>query len=431
MKKYFLIICFFAGWACSSDYDKQELRLSNEGISEKATFISSPYRSEDEAVALALSAANQLYEVESRTSNHKKVANVKAITATESRSSKLDSLIYVVNFEDNEGFALVPVSSMAEPVLAVTQKGNYNPEKGTQNAGLQYYLNCAVAYTSELPTYPGIDTTDTKPRPFDWTHDQYAVYRDTMAHWGSRSNYRVGVYWGQDGIYGTYCPNGIVGCAPLAIGTIVAYANAGTTSTVEYTFPERTETSETVNWSELISHRGRVSGSSNYNCYEPNPSATHHTLASILRQIGYDCDTDYSQSFGSGTSTYLCRDVLQKFIPSATVGNFTTYTQMSVMTHIDHGLVLMQAYIPQYGVGHIWVGDGYEYIKVSETKWEWDYHKNLWNLLYANQITEYGYTHFVWGYEGDGDGYFSGVVFNVQGISYTTPYYLPVKYIYY
>jgi len=80
-----------------------------------------------EAVATALSAISSVEDAKTRTAQ-RKVQNINAVTAsnmsTRSQNEE-DTLLYVVNFQNDEGFAVVSADKRAVPVYAMSDKGHF------------------------------------------------------------------------------------------------------------------------------------------------------------------------------------------------------------------------------------------------------------------------------------------------------------------
>ena len=69
---------------------------------------------------------------------------VKAVRQTVTRSngtvSDNDTQLYIFNFDDNQGFAVVSASRQTDGLIAVTEAGNYDPAVPTDNPGLDMYM---------------------------------------------------------------------------------------------------------------------------------------------------------------------------------------------------------------------------------------------------------------------------------------------------
>ncbi len=431
MKKLLLLLCMpILLFGCAETPDTDEPRDPNyrdpnldygaltEVIGEPAT----SNRTESEAVTLAIAAADYNYPAKSRSNVGHRVSGVRASVAPNSRSETPDTLFYVVNFEDEAGFALIAAPRTLSPVLAVVESGNYELDEEIDNPGFKLFMDCLPDYIESASINAEIDPDI---RPAD------RLITDTLTHWGSRDNFRVGVEWGQDGIYGAYCPNGICGCAPLAIGTIAM--RLGNTNmpnfNINYTFPERDIDSETLVFTEMNRHRGIVKpvqgNEYEYRCWADDEEATDKSIGRMLRQIGMDCGSKY-YSNETGTNKGVYTNILKKYLPYAQVSELKEYKSRELISVIDKGLAMMRAGEDNYGGGHAWVADGYEYLHTRTTVWTW----NKLTMRFEPTSTSYekitSVTHFRWGWHGDKDGYFEGDVFNVGSYKFVSPEYIAV-----
>lgn len=63
-----------------------------------------------------------------------------------SEGAEEEPLVYLFNFEDEEGFALMSGDTRVSSVLAFAERGNIDPEKGVDNPGLIMFLSNADTY---------------------------------------------------------------------------------------------------------------------------------------------------------------------------------------------------------------------------------------------------------------------------------------------
>ena len=123
-----------------------------------------------------------------------------------------DTLIYVFNFENEEGFVLVSASEKTEAVLAITEQGSYNPEVKSEIAGFELFIDLAkeyVAYTSKDENCK----TCTRGLQVDTFVHNYTITVEPY----------VTVKWGQSTPEGEFCPNYIAGCSNTAMAQIMSY----------------------------------------------------------------------------------------------------------------------------------------------------------------------------------------------------------------
>lgn len=71
---------------------------------------------------------------------------VKYITNTITRSGTSDTLLYIFNYEGEEGYAVVSANKNTDGLLAVTESGSYDPSIGTDNPGLAMFMDMAEDY---------------------------------------------------------------------------------------------------------------------------------------------------------------------------------------------------------------------------------------------------------------------------------------------
>lgn len=435
MKNFIKILTLvFVVVACSSPADEPML-VQEEPFGENLVeTISGPTRSQQEAVSAARNAINRLFAANSRSGATKEIASVKAIVSTMSRSNMSDTLIYVVNFADENGFVMVSAPRTADEILAVVETGNYDPEEGTDNPGFNYFLDCAVEYVTNISAVGLVtgDSISSELRPSN--PDGYVTFKeivDTLAHWGGRDNYALKIHWNQTGVFGKYCPNGIAGCGPVAIGTIAAHLNYLTVgkSLLTYNFPERDVDSDSITWQQFMVH-DRENPNGSLSCWEKDKIWAHNAIGRMLRQIGYDCGSDYKTS-STSTLTGVCGAALKKYVPAATsVSNYIKFDSKKVMRDIDKGLLFMVSQTKENLGGHAWVADGYDYTKVAKTRL-----KIIRNLTTNNvkietvstDTIETSFTSFKWGWGGTQDGYFANNVFEVGPYTFNTPQYISVK----
>ena len=93
-------------------------------------------KSMSEAISIAIDAAERLYPTQSRGYAHTaSINNVRSVINHLSRAGENDTLLYVVNFDNNEGYAIIPAPNIDKKVLAVT---NLKPRKmlGHESQGM-------------------------------------------------------------------------------------------------------------------------------------------------------------------------------------------------------------------------------------------------------------------------------------------------------
>lgn len=141
-KKTYLILAMLLLVACS----EHDVLIENED-SQSEQAVQSEIRTIDEAYDIAAKAISWIGDGESRTSVRllPSKRDIKVVMNNKSRSGESsDTLMYVVNFEDEQGFAIIPANRTMPELLAVTESGSYDPETGSEVEPFQEYMDNAV-----------------------------------------------------------------------------------------------------------------------------------------------------------------------------------------------------------------------------------------------------------------------------------------------
>lgn len=343
--------------------------------------------------------------------------NISVISAPNSRSGLNDTLIYLINYIDDQGFAAISAIKCESPILAVIDEGNYQAVKDADNPGFNMFMDMALEYViheNEEYSKPLSRGTDISDDIVPFTEFKTVVdttYKSIQApKLGNRN-------WGQGGTEGSLCPNKIAGCGPVAIAMVLSYYK--TPSWIGYTYPNADIEGEDLNWDLINNHLPYTDGTC-YNC----SYATHKTIARILREIGHRADTEYKAE-SSSTSESNTKKILQKYLPTKQIGGYSDFNDTGVKSAITDGLALIVGRQGSYssskfeenGGGHGWVADGYRFVTRNIRSYEKKANEVIWTLVKTETRTE-RLLHFNWGWNGTGNGYYSGTVFCV--VIYTT-----------
>lgn len=160
--------------------------------------------------------------------------------AAQTKSGQEPSNIYVFNFGDNEGFAIMSGDKRVEPLLALAEAGSLTPGDTIANNGMYIYLACLENY------YQGkINSPDTA---------SIEIHEDLIAgNW--EFDYKEMLYgncqvkWGQSKPYNKYCftDNGekaLTGCTATAIAQLMSI----------FRYPSKYGGYH-FNWNEMLKYR--------------------------------------------------------------------------------------------------------------------------------------------------------------------------------
>lgn len=254
---------------------------------------------------------------------------------------------YLINYEDNAGYALVSTDKRATPVYMYADEGNITTEAFEEVPPMAIFMEEAVAnYEAEVASYD-IPEDILVPDSLD---SSKPVLIDGKLCYQITSSYdvlTVGPYcvrgWKQGYPYNYYCNGCKVGCGPIAMGIIMAYHQYPPTFN-EYSF----------NWEEMTSA----------SAFADIDDVGADDTARLLREIGLTAEANYgTNSTSTRTSMiiptfesfgYYC-DELEPFVKDSIVSELNASRPV-----IARGDRLDDD--DEY-VGHAWVIDGYERVE--------------------------------------------------------------------
>lgn len=394
MKKLILflfLISMLGAFSCS-DMDEP---LGSQ--TENALSCNSKFRSEAELVNIA-SQAYELINGQPLDLRNSRGFNSITITPLLFRASRggSDTLIQVVNYGNEQGFALVGALKGSPALLAVVEQGDYNYEEASEVEGFTDFVNRAESYVSSkgLIGDTAIAMINTRVE---------REYVRTNVH-----GPHLPTQWGQRDYFGVYCPNGICGCVPLATAETMSFLEAPTY--MNFTFPEKDIYSAYLNWQSMKGHFKRHSDvwpaewegitlpDANH-C--PASDYNHANLGRVVRQIGYDIHAIYMED-ATGAVTYTAVNYLKDLVPEITVQTFTSPTTQFVKG-LNNGIAMIS-----YG-SHCWVIDGYAFYFLYEKTYR-DYRPETlegdWRLIKTEIVENGNLLHHNWGWNGYCNGFF-------------------------
>ncbi|MDE6263323.1 MAG: C10 family peptidase [Muribaculaceae bacterium] len=395
--------------ACSEQQTMESI------LDEEFVNIAKGYISASQAVDIANDfAADFNDEPGSRSENRKasSTRNVMTIRARASRSA--EDLIYVVNYDDDQGFALVSKKETSTPVLAFIPKGTYSDETAAKIGGFQDFVTNAHEYIYQgKPNWRDsiINSRDSIIRT--WPRDSFPKVVDSIPTLEINSEYFehfIHLNWATDGVFGKYCPNGEAGCGPLAFAMLCAHYERPKKITITF---DKSNREIELDWAKIKVHMFEKHYS--FSALDPiNPDKdlwpdckyssctkdSHDQLGLLLRQIGYDFGSLYTLDGTSTTakSMYINMTKYKDYNATPVVKFdpwFLKYYSNKRMP------VIMFGSMPTYNdndtpSGHIWICDGYKTMDQDKDGEDEDYF------------------HYNWGYGGEFNGFFLSGVFHLK-----------------
>ncbi len=376
---------------------------ASEDIPEAKSVRTSNLRTPQEAIEVAQSVAdfiNQENGVNSR--SVRSVSKVSVIgSVTLSRTSQ-DTLIYAVDFEDGNGYALISASPVGESVIGFTEDGSFDAERAAENPSYNYYLNEAKKYvTSTMADMPN-DIGPLEPiSPSITKKDE--IFPVVIVEWGQR--YPEGIY----------CPNKIAGCTQTAMAQMMSFLEQP--MTIDLTYPNHEVDNLSLQWSSIRAHKKSISSTdrTQIELHKIGCMGTlenHEILGHLCRELGHRNSATYgflSTGATSGKAYSTFRSLLgESKVPMYynSIENDGAIFRALTSQGKSNAVAYMQGYDIS-GDGHAWVCDGGYDIITTTRDLKID---GTWEI---NERHVYTY-HFNWGWCGQDNGYFSAGVFKTN-----------------
>ena len=323
-------------------------------------------------LADALKNADRLLElIEGPATRARTVKSVEMFGGAGTRSGESEDLYYVVNYDNDGGFAVLAADNRLCPVYAISEKGHLDMNDTTVNGGLNLFFRNLTKVppftkdTIDLGVYP-LEPVEQK---IDHSYKRGPLLTEAVQLWHQSRPFNFG------------CPGifeSSVGCAPLAMGQIMTY----------YEHPGSYQNT-TYYWDKIKSWKDN-SGMPGIQRAEGGGG-----LPYLLRAIGDELHTQY----GSTSSTSMFAQYYQQ-----TFQNFGYKRPADLKVYNSsklHELVSDRKPVLLWGessktTSHVWVVDGliFDYVE----------YRNSLGSSYSGVGTLF---HCVWGQRGgSGNGYF-------------------------
>lgn len=382
MKQSILVIALLAVLFVACSEEQQPISPTPE------TQTQSKIRTPEEAAKVAQALIDAKFGVQTR-SSQVEIQDVEVVGNQASRSNS-DTLIYAVNFSDNQGFALVSASYEGVDLLGYTDSGTFDESEINEESGFSYFMDAAKDYVldnlsiGDVPTKPGRDPS---------------TYIKIIHHVAGP---HLEVEWGQKYPEGLYCMNGISGCVQTACAQIMSYIKEP--ASIVLTYPNRDKDTETLDWDVILQHK---TSSMTY-CYCEGGREVHLTIARLCRELGYRNNAVYYED-STGATIDAAHQTMSALYPGrvSSIKPFNSPYNSLLGLDDKKSIVYMRGQDSTYG-GHAWVCDGVEKIGTATYV---QYEGNPEPVLKEDAPT---YFHFNWGFCGSYNGWFAAGVFEVE-----------------
>lgn len=217
-KSHFILIAIIAtAFSCTGEMSNTA-NIASYNIHE----TNSNKRSYDEALLAANNALHNLYNGFTRSDGNKPtelLPEVKYVVdkplVTRSTGVSVDTLMYVFNIENEQGFIIISANKNTPPLLAYTDAGYYDPAEEQDNIGFQQLIEGTKQYVKKSVNNTGI--VYTSKGPIFIGEVTYLILQQVGKF--------INVSWGQEDPEGLYCPNGASGCVITAMAMLMSYYN--------------------------------------------------------------------------------------------------------------------------------------------------------------------------------------------------------------
>ena len=344
---------------------------------------------------------------------------------SKSSADGTEAKIYVFNFEDDGGFAIMSATRETPPIFAVTDGGNIDTTKEIDCPGLAIFitnletklLNGELNYETDT-IYQDADMSLSKQYTPSKTV-QWCAYSAPKEKKFYKLSSGLCPYWHQDDPYNTYCPYDTihipvlskdtrkyrdsivptyVGCVGVACGLLMA----------TYRYP-KAYNGRNFHWDDMINGINnddvawllkRLGDSTNLNTtykHGSSPSSSAN-IPRTFKNFGYSCGGNY----GSYYTDVICRELKNGYPVLISGSSF----RKDSITPSGNPIVL-------YESGHQWIGQGlleivrdvYHYVGERE----YTTFKGM-----TTETDHYILCNMGWGYSRKWNGYYLSKVFDTN-----------------
>ena len=314
------------------------------GIPEPATPQEVSYRV---SVKDALRSANDILSAGDRATRsvERKVKSTELYVAKPATRSNdgIEVSFYLINYEDNAGYALVSTDKRATPVYMYADEGNITTAAFEEVPPLAIFMEEAIANyeaevaASDIPEDIGIPDSLDSPRPV--FIDGALCYKITSPY----DIFKVGPYcvrgWNQNYPYNYYCNGCKVGCGPVALGIIMSY----------HKYPS-TYNGYSFDWEEMTST----------SIFTDINDIGADDTARLLREIGRTAEVSYTAD-STSIKPRMYVPTLESFGYSC--DELEPFVREYIISEIDASRPILARGEKPSSSGHAWVIDGYERVE--------------------------------------------------------------------
>lgn len=338
-----LVVVAVAATSCQKEVVYSDTPKQNFGVE----ITNSNTRSYQEALAIAEDALTLLEGKETRSTTKRVIKRNEGQTVkrpvTRGSETEEEPIMYVFNNEDSQGFTIVAADRSYQPLIAVTEYGNYTYGEPTGVEPFDLLMEdmaTTLSYNPPSLIEPEIPLVPTPGCYFD-TVDIY-----------ERMDPLIATKWHQHGIFGSKCVNGASGCAATAFGQIMTYHGYPASLTLTH----NNNSNLSFDWANIR----RIKTGNETFVGDRNPK---NQIALLLREIGERMEMEYHNNGTSGTNENCLLRGIRNLGYSASM-NTNTSVSISfslIKYNINNFCPVIISGYNQSEKGHVWVADGFHH----------------------------------------------------------------------
>jgi hypothetical protein len=275
----------------------------------------------------------------------------KAATRSAGIENSMDTLLYAVNFSNNNGYILVGADRRTDPIFGIIDNGSFSDESITTNPNFAFFLDLALGKA----VYDILKNDTVKIVNTRSINDYDDVYGTA---------YNLSSKWGQGAPYNQYCPGPYTGCVATATAQILSF------------FP----TIGSVNWQDGSSY---------------GSSVLH------WKQIATDCFR-YKGILNTVTTPQSANEVahLMRYLGVALKAEYksdgTSIESKNAINWLNDYASLKASGLKKYDADQVFMAAN----RFSD------------KIVYMSDGQRVNLFHFNWGWDGRSNGYFPAAVFD-------------------
>lgn len=412
MKKIILTLAVVAvaAMSCQKDVVYNDTPQQNQSIE----LVNSNTRSYEEALAIAEDAITLLEGDDTRSTTKRVIKRNEGQTVMRpvTRGSEMseEPIMYVFNNENDEGFTVVAANRSQQPLIAVTEAGNYTYGEPTGVEPFDLLMEDVATTLSILPEEP----LAIKEEIENEMHYKYGPIKN--------------IQWGTGSIYGAMYPDGKAFDEAAAI----AQALMCVFSDLDYTItnPNDPLYGQTIalNKEDLVKHFRYDHPSLLVTCND----YIHSQISRLYYEIGYRLSNGTAIGMSNKVSSFpmtRVKAVFDSFNPMSTSiysfdGDpikprwYTIFQQYRQDVFLFKGLA--NTTLPDSSVAHVWTATGFDHYTYDRVVY------TLNKFINPSHHDPYGYTeteretindfmlYMNWGFDGISNGWFYSGCFDMS-----------------